>query len=242
MAVGFAQAIGATGFSIGSLGMWASILVIFFVIIVVFFILGGLTVLIVWNKSYNQKIILKGKINGKPQIIMNYTAKWIKIAGEHSNERLMFIRGIKRWENPTLMSGRNTWVFWKRESDGEWINIIDEDVDEKMHTMKIHFTDADIRMQRVANEKNLRDRLQKKKNWMEIIAQIGYIVVFIFLIMGLVILFTQLKGLSKAMEDSAKAVGDMADAVRQGQTGSLAPVQSNTDTGQLKPVTNGGGT
>lgn len=236
MAVDIGSALGGMGLNLGGLGLWASILVIFFIIIVIFAILGGITVLIIWNMSYNQKITLKGRVNGKPQIIATYKGKWIKVAGEHSNAKLLFIRGIKRWENPTLLSGKNHYVFWKKEQDNSWINIIDEDVDEKMRVMKIHFTDADIRMQEKANEKLLRDRLQKKKNWMEIIAQIGYIIVFIFLIMGLVILFTQLKGLSKAMESSAQAVGEMAQAVKNSQTNSLAPVGSSTNSGVLKQV------
>lgn len=215
-----------SGFSFGNLSLIVSLFIVFLIVLLFFGIVGGVVVFVVWNKSYNQKIILKAKVNGVPQVIGEWKGKWIKIFGKHSNERLLRIRGIDRWENPQLMSGKNVWIFWRREKDGEWINIQDEDVDEKMNTMKVKFIDHDVRAQRVANEKVLRDRLQKKKNWMEIIAQIGYIIVFIFLIMGLVILFTQLKDLSASLKETSGAIRDMAMEVRAERTGqnSLVPV------------------
>lgn len=233
--------LGSLGLSGGSFSLISSLLLWLFVIIIVFVIVGGIVILWLWNKSFNQKITLKAKVSGVPQIIGEYKAKWIKIAGKHSNERLLYIRTIGRWELPRMMSGKNHWVFWRREQDGEWINIIDEDVDEKAQVMRIKFIDGDVRMQRVANEKVLRDRLQKKKDWMAIIAQIGYIIVFIFLILGLVILFTQLKTLSASMAESAGAIKQMAESVDKfykAKQGGLSPSQvENGDTGALVPAT-----
>lgn len=239
--VGIAQSLGLGNFSFGSMGLWASLLVIFFVVLVVFALLGGLIILIVWNKSYNQKITLWANTDGVPQEIATYKAKWIKIHGKHSNERLMFIRSVARWELPRLMAGKNTWHFWRREQDGEWINVLPENVDEKTKKMNIKFLDGDVRMQRIANEKVLRDRLQKKKNWMEIIAQVGYIIVFIFLIIGLVVLFTQLKSLSDAMSKSANAIEHMAVSVNDFYQGKgLSPNEQNPDSAVLTPVNSGG--
>lgn len=226
MAINIKDSLGLTGFSFGSLSLWGTLLIVFFIIIMIFALVGGIIVFIVWNKSYNQKVELWAKVNGVPQRIATYKAKWIKIAGKHSNEKLLYVRTVQRWEFPRLMAGKNNWIFWRREQDNEWINILPEDVDEQSKTMKVKFTDGDVRMQRVANEKVLRDRLQKKKNWMEIIAQIGYIIVFIFLILGLVVLFTQLKDLSASMETSSKAIEKMAESVNrfyEGKEGGLSP-------------------
>lgn len=209
--VSITGALGLSGFKIGALGTLGTILLWILIVVGGFVIIGGGIIYWIWNKSYNQNVSLEAKINGQQQVVATYKAKWIRLPG--TMKRLMYIRGANRWESPQYMTGKNTWKFHRRSIDGMWHNFKYADVDEKLNEMQIEIVQGDVRMQSEANEKILRERLQKKKDWLGLITQIAYIITFILIFIALVVLFSKLTDVAEANTKSSEAVTKMAESI-----------------------------
>jgi hypothetical protein len=232
-------ALGLDGFKIGALGTLGTTLLWILIVLFLFGIIGGGIILWIWNKSYNQIVELEAKINGVQQLVARYKAKWIRLPG--TTKRLLYIRGANRWESPQYLTGKNVWKFHRRSVDGQWHNFKYGDVDEKLDEMQIEVVQGDVRMQSAANEKILRDRLQKKKDWLGIITQIAYVITFILIFIALVVLFSRLTEVAEAQTATAGAMTKMAEAIQnfyenkiegqspqdidRGDTGVLTPVE-----------------
>ena len=203
----------------------------------------GVIVWFFWNKSYNQKVVVWGKIQGVPQKLSEYPAKWISVG--KAGDKLLYVRKAKRWQLPSLRSGQNEWHFWERALDREWINIQVEDVDVNMQKMKIKFIDGDVRMQRLGIEKVLKDRHQKKRDWGQIIANITYIVFFILIFIALVVLFSRMTGVAEAQTKSAEAITKMAGSIdkfyEERTSDGLSPADVDRGGGVLIPSDSDGG-
>lgn len=204
-------ALGLEGFSFGGMGTLGTILLWILMVIFAFGIIGGGIIWWIWNKSYNQVAELWANVNGRDQVVATYKAKWIRLPG--TMKRLMYIRGANRWESPQYMTGKKTWKFHRRAIDGQWHNFTHGSVDEKLNQMKIEIVQGDVRMQSEANEKILRDRLQKKKDWLGLITQIAYIITFILIFIALVVLFSKLTDVAEAQTASASAMQRMAESI-----------------------------
>jgi flagellar basal body-associated protein FliL len=230
--------LGLAGFKVGALGTLGTILLWFLIVIFIFAIVGGGIILWIWNKSYNQIAELWAKVNGVDQVIATYKAKWIRLPG--TTKRLLFVRSANRWESPQYLTGKNIWKFHRRAIDGQWHNFKHGSVDEKLNEMGIEIVQGDVRMQSEANEKILRDRLQKKKDWMAIITQIAYIITFILIFIALVVLFSKLTNVAEAQGQTAQAMTKMAESIEKFYTNKIegqSPEDINRgDTGILKPV------
>lgn len=210
-AVSITGALGLSGFKIGALGTLGTILIWILIVVFGFGLIGGTIIWWIWNKSYNQKAELWARVNGIDQVVATYKAKWIRLPG--TMKRLMFIRGANRWESPQYMTGKNTWKFHRRAIDGMWHNFRHGSVDDKLNEMGIEIVQGDVRMQSEANEKILRDRLQKKKDWLGLITQIAYIITFILIFIALVVLFSKLTDVAEAQTASAGAMEKVANAI-----------------------------
>lgn len=232
------DSIGLAGFSFGGIGTLGTILLWLLIVVFVFVIIGGSIIWWIWNKSYNQVAELWGRVNGVDQIIAIYKAKWIRIP--KTNKRLLFIRGANRWEAPKYLTGKNMWKFHRREIDGMWHNFKHGSVDEKLNEMKVEIVEGDVRMQSEANEKILRDRLQKKKDWLSLVTQIAYIITFILIFIALVVLFSKLIDVAEAQTATAEAIKSMADSVDKFYTNKVegqSPQSINRgDSGILTPA------
>lgn len=237
MAVGFSESLGLEGM-FGSLGSLGLILVILISILIFLVVMSGIAILIIWWFSYNQKIFLWATIDGKEQKIAKYKGKWIRLP--KTTKRMLYIRSADRYECPIYMTGKNEWHFHRRSEDANWHNLTFENVDTRLNEMKIHMVQGDVRMQSEANEKILRDRLQKKKDIMGIITMIAYIIVFIIIFVALVVLFSQLTKLSKSLDTTSQSISKMADSVNNfygDRVGGQSPRDIDRgDTGILQPV------
>lgn len=204
-------ALGLSGFSVGGLGTLGTILLWLLIVLFGFGILGGGIIFWIWNKSYNQKAELWAQVNGIDQVVATYKAKWIRLP--KTTKSLLYIRGANRWESPQYLTGKNTWKFHRRAVDGQWHNFRHGSVDAKLNEMGIEIVQGDVRMQSEANEKILRDRLQKKKDWLGIITQIAYIITFILIFISLVVLFSKLTDVAEAQTASAGAMAEVAKSI-----------------------------
>lgn len=242
--VDVAGALGLSGFKVGALGTLGTILLWLLIVVFLFVIIGGGIILWIWNKSYNQRAELWARVNGIDQVVATYKAKWIRLPG--TMKRLLYIRGANRWESPQYMTGKNTWKFHRRLVDGMWHNFRHGSVDDKLNEMQIEVVQGDVRMQSEANEKILRDRLQKKKDWLGLITQIAYIVTFILIFIALVVLFSKLTDVAEAQTQTAGAMTKMAEAIEnfyKARVDGQSPGDLNRgDSGILTPVNVTGGT
>lgn len=233
--VSIGSVIGVSNFSVG-LGTFGTIMLWLVIVSSITITFCTILVLWVWNKTYNQVAHVWARINGVPQKIATFKAKWIRVG--LAGDRLLFIRGLKKWEYPKLMVGKNEWNFWRRQKDGELINFEFEDLDEKIARMRIKFIDTDVRMQRLGIEKNLEKRLQGKKDWLAIITQIAYVIVFILIFIALVVLFSRLTNVADAMTEMSKAVGQVAEQIArlQDRQGGLSPADNPQSNSGLTPA------
>lgn len=231
-------ALGLEGFNVGALGTLGTILLWVLIVFGLFGMFGGGIVFWIWNKSYNQKVELWAMVNGIDQVIATYKAKWIRLP--KTTKRLLFIRGANRWESPQYLTGKNVWKFHRRAVDGMWHNFRHGSVDSKLDEMQVEVVQGDVRMQSEANEKILRDRLQKKKDWLGIITQIAYIITFILIFIALVVLFSKLTDVAEAQTASAGAMQKVAESIEKFYTskvGGQSPADLDRgDTGILTPA------
>lgn len=233
------ETIGLSGFNFGgAFGTIGTILIWLLIVLFFFGIIGGGIILWIWNKSYNQRVELEAEVNGVQQVVATYKAKWIRLPG--TMKRLLYIRGANRWESPQYLTGKNTWKFHRRAIDGQWHNFKYAKVDEKLNEMQIEIVQGDVRMQSEANEKILRDRLQKKKDWMALITQIAYIVTFILIFISLVVLFSKLTDVAEAQGRTADAMTKMAESIEnfyKAKIDGQSPADLDRgDTGVLTPA------
>lgn len=203
--------LGIAGFSFRALGTLGTILLWILIVLFVFGILGGGIIWWIWNKSYNQIAELWASVNGIDQVVATYKAKWIRLPS--TTKRLLYIRGANRWESPQYMTGKNKWKFHRRSIDGMWHNFRHGSVDSKLNEMGVEIVQGDVRMQSEANEKILRDRLQKKKDWMGLVTQIAYIITFILIFIALVVLFSKLTDVAEAQTTASQAIQKMAESI-----------------------------
>jgi uncharacterized membrane protein len=193
--------------TVGNILVWSLI------VLIVVGILGSIIAYILYRRSYAHQFWIFGMMGNRSTLKSIVHAKVVKFGG--AGDHLFFIRERKEYKAPPVIQmGKNIWWFWERR-DGELINIGFGDVDEQMRKAGAYFIETDVRMTRLGIEKNLRDRLQKVGFWAKYGNTIMGIIFVIMITVALVILFSQLKDVSKALEGTANAVGKMADAVNK---------------------------
>jgi hypothetical protein len=89
-----------------------------------------------------------------------------------------------------LQSAPRLWKYWIRE-DGEWINYQDSNIDEVSKKMGVKFVNEDMRLQRLATERLLEQRLLNKTFWEKWGTTIMMIIVFLVIAICMVIIFYQ---------------------------------------------------
>lgn len=182
------ETLGFNKFNIG-LGTFGNVLML---IIILFIIFGGIAAYIIfyyWRKQYKYKIHLFSKIGNTPTRIATYKAKPISLG--KAGDKIWFVSGVKKFIPPaTFQSASNEYWFWQRE-DGEWINFHLSDIEEQMKKANALYVHQDMRMSRVAIERNLENRLMDKTFWEKWGAIIGYAVFFLLITICLVIFMFQ---------------------------------------------------
>ncbi len=207
-------------FTLGLGSKWIALIFILIILVMI------AVILVFYTRSYNQKVILFKEIGGSIRKVGEDRAKFIRIS--NAGDKIFFIRKHKKYvANPDKQAAPLEYWFFIR-SDGEWINFVMKSLDDEMREAGAFYTDKDMRMSRLAIEKILRERLQKK-NWLlenlPLLINIGFIVIIMVV---LILLFREwsatgnvLAGVSNAVTENAKAVMNMQSACG---TGGLVPV------------------
>lgn len=206
-------------------------------IAVVLLAIIGLIAFLWWRmKVFSQRVYIFGKIGNKVSLKFIDKARYLPVGT--AGDRLFVLAKLKKHlPPPTIQTGKNLWFYYERE-DLEYINVGLEDLDEVHRKLGVKFVDTDMRMSRVGVQRILRDRLQKQSFWAKYGQTMMGIIFVVFVMIALVVLFSQLKDVSIALTETAGAVNSMASSVNQfyqTKEGSLAPA-GTPNGGGLEPV------
>jgi len=171
---------------IGTIGTWAISIIL---ILLVFAGIGTLIYFWYRKKIYKYKIHLFARIGNSPTRVGIYKARNLPMG--KAGDSLWFVSGLNKYIPPaTIQSAPNEFWHWIRE-DGEWINFDMQDLDENSKKAGVHYIHQDMRMQRLATDRLLEQRLLKKKFWEKWGVVIGYVIFFLVITVAMVIIFYQ---------------------------------------------------
>lgn len=213
------QGMGLSNFSFGGMGTVATVMMWIFISLIVVGIFVAIIVWIVYKRTYNQNIYIYKMLGNKPALTFVDKAKVVRMGSV--GDTLFQLRKMKKFiAPPTIQISPNTWWYWQRP-DGELINFTLGDIDEQMRKAGVQYVDTDMRMQRLGIEKNLRDRFEKIGFWQKYGATIMGLIFVIMVTISLVVLFSQLRDVSKALQGTAGAIQSMAESVNKFYNGTI---------------------
>lgn len=200
-------------------GSWGTFGSIALVIGVAFAILGLGAIVIYWRivkKQYWINIEVSRLIGGVPMRVANYQAKEVPfgMAGDKlwrvGSGFFKFIKAVKWLPVGKVQSAPRLWKYWIRE-DGEWINYQDANLDEVSRKMGVRFVNEDMRLQRLATERLLEQRLMNKTFWEKWGTVIMTLIFFLVMTICMVIMFYQF---SKVMDKFSTIATTQAETSR----------------------------
>jgi len=180
----------------GSMSSMGSTLLVVAIAVVILALVGGLIYWRTVKKAYWISIQVSRLIGGKPQLVAIYSAREVPfgMAGDKlwrvASSGMWKIKTIKWLPCGKLQSAPRMWKYWIRE-DGEWINYQDDNIDEISKKMGVRFVQEDMRLQRLATERLLEQRLMNKTFWEKYGTIIMTIIVFLVVAVCMVIQFYQ---------------------------------------------------
>lgn len=197
-AVGLGELNPFGGFSMGGVGVVGNVLIVIVIALLVIGIVGFFIWYFTVKKAYYIKIHVFKLVGNSPTRINLLRAKEVPFgrAGDKlwrvaPGKGLSMMFKIIKWLPPgKFQSAPNEFWYWIRE-DGEWINFTPTNVDTKSREMEIKFVQEDMRLQRLATEKLLEQRLLAKSFWEKYGIVIGYVVFFLVITVSMVIIFYQ---------------------------------------------------
>jgi len=181
---------------IASMGKLGSILIVFVIAIV---ILGLVGLLIYWKsvkKQYWIKIHVFRLIGNVPTRVAIYTAREIPfgMAGDKlwkvAPAGMFKFKAIKWLPVGKIQSAPREFWYYIRD-DQEWINFALEDLNEIQKKAGVRFVQEDMRLQRLATERLLEQRLMNKSFWDKWGQTIMLVVVFLVVAICMVLIFFQ---------------------------------------------------
>jgi hypothetical protein len=182
-----------TGGSLGSIG---AILLVIAIVVVIFGLVGFLIYWRVVKKQYWIKIHVFRLIGNVPTRVAIYDAKEVPfgMAGDKlwkvAPSGMFKFRVIKWLPVGKIQSAPREFWYSIRE-DGEWINFSLEDLNEIQKKAGVRFVQEDMRLQRLATERLLEQRLMNKSFWEKWGTTVMMIVVFLVVAVCMVIIFYQ---------------------------------------------------
>lgn len=182
--------------SVGSLGTIGSILLVFAIAIAILGAVGVLIYIKMVKKSYWIKIHVFRLMGNIPTRVAIYSAREIPFG--MAGDKLWKVASAGMWKLKVVKwlpcgkiqtAGGEFWYYIR--TDGEWINFQMEDLNEKSKAMGVKFVQEDMRLQRLATERLLEQRLLNKSFWDKYGAMITTIIMFLVVAICMVIIFFQ---------------------------------------------------
>jgi hypothetical protein len=218
----FSQITGNIGKGGGS-GNFGMILLVFVIAVVILGIVGFFIYMQHTKKQFYIKIRVFRDVGNVPTEINFFKAREIPfgMAGDKlwkvapNNAIGMMFKVVKWLPVGQLQTKPNEFWYWIRK-DGEWINYIQTNIDETSKKMGVKFVQEDMRLQRLATDKLLEQRLMDKSFWDKWGNTIMTVIFFLVIAVCMVIIFYQfskiLDKLAPLIEGLIKSNQQMAQA------------------------------
>jgi len=219
-----------------SLGTFGAILLVFIISIVILGLIGFLIFINSAKKQYWIRIHVFRMVGNVPTRVAIYNAKEVpfgmagdklwRVAPMGAVSRIFKV--IKWLPVGKLQTARNEFWYWIRE-DGEWINFIQSDIDEISRRAGVKFVKEDMRLQRLATERLLEQRLMNKSFWEKWGNVIMTVIFFLVIAVCVVVIFYQfgkiVDKLNPLIDNLAKAVqlAERTCAINQTGANGLIP-------------------
>ena len=195
------------------------------VISIIIMVLIAITVLyFMRKKTYIYSIHVFKLVGNTPTRVGVYRAKMIPIG--RAGDQLMYVGKLKKYlPPPAIQSAKNEFWFWIRE-DGEFINFSMDNLDSISKKAGIKFIHQDMRMQRLATDRLLEQRLMQKSFWEKYGDMIGMAILYIIIAVSLTIFMFQygkIVSQTGALLDVAHRY--MLETQGKGESGTLVPLE-----------------
>lgn len=180
----------------GNLGTMGGILLVIAIAVVILGLIGALVYWRIIKKQYWIRIHVFRLIGNVPTRTAVYEAKEIPfgMAGDKlwrvTNAGFNKIKPVKWLPVGKIQTAPREFWYYIRE-DGEWINFQMSDLNKASREMGIKFVQEDMRLQRLATERLLEQRLLNKGFWEKWGATIMMVIVFLVVAVCMVIIFYQ---------------------------------------------------
>lgn len=220
--VDFAQTAKDTfGFGSVSSGNVAQVIIIIVAVVV---ILGLAIWLFLWKhnqKQYKYTIHVYKRVGNAPVRVGYSKAREIPMG--RAGDMLWFVKGYNKFLTPgTIQSAPNEYWYWIRE-DGEWINFGMTDLDVVSKEAGVKYLHEDMRMQRLATDRLLEQRLMKKNFWEKWGMVIAYVIFFIVLSVAMSIIFYQYGSILDKTDVFISRVASFEQVCKGDQSAELIP-------------------
>lgn len=190
------------GDKIGTFGSMALIVVI---AVVILCLLGALIFGLIVKRQYWIRIHVFRLIGNIPTRVAVYSAKEVPFG--RAGDKLWRVAGagfikfkaIKWMPVGKLQTAPKEFWYYIRE-DGEWINFILSDLNKTSKEMGVRFVQEDMRLQRLATERLLEQRLLDKTFWEKWGNVIMTVILFLTIAICMVIIFYQWGKIIEAMQ------------------------------------------
>lgn len=183
-------------FDVG-LGTVGNVLILMVLAIVIVGMVGFLVWFRIDRKRYKIIIPLYSLIGNKPTRLGTFRAKEVPMG--KAGDKLWFVKGVKKYIPPaTIQSAPNEFWHWIRE-DGEWVNFSMESLDTKIQKAGVQYIQQDMRLQRLATDRLLEQRLLQKGFWEKWGLVIGYVIFFLVITVSMIIIFYQFSSVVEKM-------------------------------------------
>jgi len=177
----------------GNIGMY---LLVFFIAVVIIGMIGLLIYFKSVKKQYWIKIHVYRLIGNVPTRVAIYSAKEVPfgMAGDRlwrvASSGVWKIKAIKWLPCGKIQTAPSEFWYYIRK-DGEWINFQMQDLNEVSQNMGVKFVQEDMRLQRLATERLLEQRLMNKSFWDKWGNTIMMVIIFLVIAICMVLIFFQ---------------------------------------------------
>lgn len=186
--------LGAIG--IGKMSTMGAILLVVFLALLIIGLIVGVIFIFSIKKKYWIKIHVFRLMGNIPTRIAIYSARDIPFG--RAGDRLWKVApaGINKlkiikWLPVGKKQTANGEFWYYIREDGEWINFTLADIDEKLSIAGVKYVSEDMRLQRLATDRLLEQRLMDKTFWEKYKETIMLIIFFLVITLSMVIIFYQ---------------------------------------------------
>lgn len=181
--------------NVSGMSTYGGIALVVGIAVVIVALIGVIIYWFVQRKQYWILITVFRKIGGVTTRVAEYQAKEVPfgMAGDklwRVSKGLFKIKALKWLPVGKIQTApREFWYLIR--SDGEWINVEMGDIDDITKKLGMKFTQEDMKLQRLATERLLEQRLMDKTFWQKWETTIMTIIVFLVVAVSMAIIFYQ---------------------------------------------------